>query len=121
MASAGWPTSAARPALEICIGREPAARTSSASAIGLRQMLPMHTTRTRENTARCYALFAMIALVLAATLLDLTHPFDSKTLYWPSAEGGFKLRQLHYGKAGGGYFYAANAFGAPEHGGTYLD
>jgi kynurenine formamidase len=63
----------------------------------------------------------MIAIVLAASLVDLSHAFDEKTLYWPSAEGGFQLRKLHYGKTEAGSFYSANAFCAPEHGGTHID
>ena len=56
-----------------------------------------------------------------AKLVDLTHAFDETTLYWPNAPGGFELKQLHFGPAPGGYFYAANSFTAPEHGGTHLD
>lgn len=56
-----------------------------------------------------------------AELVDLTHAFDERTLYWPSAPSGFKLEQLAHGPTPGGYFYAANAFCAPEHGGTHLD
>jgi kynurenine formamidase len=56
-----------------------------------------------------------------ARAVDLTHPFDEKTLYWPNAPSGFELKRLHFGPAEGGYFYAANSFCAPEHGGTHLD
>src|SRR5262249_21773794 len=64
----------------------------------------------------------MLVLGLAASMLiDLTHPFDSKTLYWPSGEGAFELKQLHYGPTPGGYFYSAYSFCTPEHGGTHMD
>ena len=53
--------------------------------------------------------------------VDLTHPFGAQTLYWPTATSGFKLQQLAYGPTPGGWFYSANAFAAPEHGGTHLD
>ncbi len=53
--------------------------------------------------------------------VDLTHPFGTRTLYWPTAPSGFKLQQLAYGPTPGGWFYAANAYAAPEHGGTHLD
>ncbi|HEX8692265.1 MAG TPA: cyclase family protein [Longimicrobium sp.] len=53
--------------------------------------------------------------------VDLTHPFGPSTLYWPTATTGFALERLSYGETPGGYFYAANAFCAPEHGGTHLD
>jgi kynurenine formamidase len=56
-----------------------------------------------------------------AQVIDLTHPFDERTLYWPTSPTGFQLSQIHRGKAEGGFFYAANSFCAPEHGGTHLD
>jgi len=54
-------------------------------------------------------------------VVDLTHPFDSETLYWPTAPSSFELRRLAWGTMPGGYFYAANALATPEHGGTHLD
>ncbi len=54
-------------------------------------------------------------------LVDLTHAFNAKTLYWPTATSGFQLQQLAYGKTPGGYFYSSYAYAAPEHGGTHLD
>ena len=54
-------------------------------------------------------------------LIDLTHSFDERTLYWPTAPSTFELERLSYGRTEAGYFYAANAFCAPEHGGTHLD
>jgi kynurenine formamidase len=56
-----------------------------------------------------------------AEVVDLTHPFDDKTLYWPNAPSSFQLTKLHEGKTPAGFFYAANSFCAPEHGGTHLD
>jgi kynurenine formamidase len=56
-----------------------------------------------------------------ARIVDLTHPFDAQTLYWPTASTGFVLQRLAFGPTPGGWFYAANAFCAPEHGGTHLD
>jgi len=56
-----------------------------------------------------------------ARVVELTHSFDEKTLYWPNAPSGFELKRLHFGPAEGGYFYSANSFCAPEHGGTHLD
>ncbi|MGH7731357.1 MAG: cyclase family protein [Candidatus Eiseniibacteriota bacterium] len=53
--------------------------------------------------------------------VDLTHPFDERTIYWPTAPSTFKLERLSYGATAGGWFYAANALCAPEHGGTHLD
>jgi len=54
-------------------------------------------------------------------IVDLTHPLNSQTLYWPTSPSSFKLERLAYGATEGGYFYAANSFCTPEHGGTHLD
>jgi kynurenine formamidase len=54
-------------------------------------------------------------------IVDLTHPLDAKTLYWPTSPSTFRLEQLAYGMTPGGYFYSAYAFSAPEHGGTHID
>jgi len=54
-------------------------------------------------------------------LVDLTHAFGARTLYWPTSPSGFRLEQLSFGQTPGGYFYAAYAFSTPEHGGTHVD
>jgi kynurenine formamidase len=54
-------------------------------------------------------------------VVDLTHPFDSSTVYWPTSPGTFALRSLSRGVTPGGWFYSANAYASPEHGGTHLD
>jgi len=59
--------------------------------------------------------------VSTARIVDLSHAFDERTLYWPNAPSGFQLQKLHHGKTEAGFFYAANSFCAPEHGGTHLD
>jgi kynurenine formamidase len=56
----------------------------------------------------------------AARLVDLTHPFDASTVYWPTARP-FTLEPVAHGMTEGGYWYAANNFCAAEHGGTHLD
>lgn len=56
-----------------------------------------------------------------ANLVDLTWPFDEKTLYWPTSPSAFELKQLAYGPTPGGWFYSSNAICTPEHGGTHLD
>jgi kynurenine formamidase len=53
-------------------------------------------------------------------IVDLSHPFDAQTVYWPTEEG-FKLEKEHDGVTDQGYYYAANKFFAPEHGGTHID
>jgi kynurenine formamidase len=54
-------------------------------------------------------------------MVDLTHSFNSQTIYWPNAPSTFKLDKLAYGKTEGGYFYSSFGFSSPEHGGTHLD
>jgi len=56
----------------------------------------------------------------AATWVDLTHPFDERTIYWPT-EKGFLFEPGSNGPTAKGYYYAANRFAAAEHGGTHLD
>jgi kynurenine formamidase len=53
-------------------------------------------------------------------LVDLTHPFDAQTIYWPTEEG-FKLIPEAAGITDLGYYYAANRFMCAEHGGTHVD
>lgn len=57
----------------------------------------------------------------SARIVDLSHPFDANTIYWPTSPSGFELKQLHKGLTKGGFFYFANTFCSPEHGGTHLD
>jgi len=52
--------------------------------------------------------------------VDLTHPFDAETIYWPTEEG-FVLERGTSGMTEGGYHYEAHRFRAAEHGGTHLD
>lgn len=59
---------------------------------------------------------------MSDTWIDLTHPFDSTTLYWPNNKTGF----VHTADFKGfvrpmGYFYSSYSISAPEHGGTHLD
>ena len=53
-------------------------------------------------------------------IVDLTYPFDSDSVYWPTAET-FKLETDFEGVTDKGYFYSAYRFSAAEHGGTHLD
>lgn len=54
-------------------------------------------------------------------LVDLTHPFNARTLYWPTSPQKFELRELAHGPTDKGYFYSSYALSSPEHGGTHLD
>jgi kynurenine formamidase len=54
-------------------------------------------------------------------VVDLTHPLNAEAVFWPTSPSRFALEQLAYGETDGGWFYSANAFSTPEHGGTHLD
>jgi len=56
----------------------------------------------------------------AGRLVDLTHPFDTTTIYWPTSKP-FHMEVVHKGPTAGGYWYEANNFETAEHGGTHLD
>jgi kynurenine formamidase len=54
------------------------------------------------------------------TLVDLSHPYDAQTIFWPTAPR-FELRKEADGITPGGFYYAANSFSTAEHGGTHID
>lgn len=54
-------------------------------------------------------------------IVDLSHAYGPSTVFWPTSPTKFELHRLAFGKTEGGYFYAANTFAMPEHGGTHLD
>jgi kynurenine formamidase len=56
----------------------------------------------------------------AGTVVDLSHTYDTATIFWPTAES-FRLETIADGMTPGGYYYAANNFFSSEHGGTHLD
>ena len=82
---------------------------------------------------RCRATLPAVFLALLSTqadafdvasyrIVDLSHAYGEDTLYWPSRPAArFELERLAYGETPGGYFYSANRFCSPEHGGTHLD
>ena len=54
-------------------------------------------------------------------LVDLTYPFDERTVYWPTNKP-FQWEKTDWGMtAGGGYWYASANFATSEHGGTHID
>jgi len=58
----------------------------------------------------------------SSTWIDLTHPFDSTTLYWPNNKTNFIHTTDYKGIVRPmGYFYSSYSISAPEHGGTHLD
>lgn len=74
----------------------------------------------------CSALFILccplllIAQFPPGKIVDLSHAFDSETVYWPTADP-FRLEKDFEGVTEKGYFYAANKFSTAEHGGTHID
>jgi kynurenine formamidase len=56
----------------------------------------------------------------SGTIVDLSYPFDSSTVYWPTAET-FQLEKDFEGTTEQGYYYSAYRYSAAEHGGTHID
>lgn len=56
----------------------------------------------------------------AGELVDMSHPFDEQTIYWPTA-APFRLETVAAGMTPSGYYYAANNVFTAEHGGTHID
>ena len=54
------------------------------------------------------------------TVIDLSYPFDSETVYWPTA-GSFHLEKDFEGTTEQGFYYSAYKYSAAEHGGTHVD
>jgi kynurenine formamidase len=53
-------------------------------------------------------------------IVDLSHTYDSTTIFWPTADA-FRLEKVAEGITPGGYYYAANNLFTSEHGGTHVD
>lgn len=52
--------------------------------------------------------------------VDLTHAFNERSVYWPTAKM-FTKTEVFHGHTKGGWFYSAYDFAAAEHGGTHID
>lgn len=52
--------------------------------------------------------------------VDLTHAFNHRSVYWPTAKE-FSKTEVFHGHTKGGWFYSAYDFSAAEHGGTHID
>jgi kynurenine formamidase len=59
--------------------------------------------------------------ISTAKIVDLTHVLDANTIFWPTEKKTFELIEEHNGLTERGFFYAANRFCSPEHGGTHID
>jgi kynurenine formamidase len=53
-------------------------------------------------------------------LVDMTYPFASDTLHWPTAKP-FQLDTVNEGRTPEGYWYSSYDYSASEHVGTHLD
>jgi len=76
---------------------------------------------TRNDTGAVAGAHGADQILDDARVVDLTYPFDDKTIYWPTASTGFVHETVFNGKTEGGFFYSAYNACAPEHGGTHLD
>lgn len=62
-----------------------------------------------------------IALSNDLNWIDLSHSFNSSTLYWPNNIKGFEHVTEAEGETALGYYYSSYSICTPEHGGTHLD
>ena len=61
-----------------------------------------------------YALIVMVMLSASSAvqaidldgyrMVDLTHPYNADTIYWPTSPSKFKLEMLAEGQTSGGWF-----------------
>jgi kynurenine formamidase len=78
---------------------------------------------------RPYLVVALVLLARTGTALeladyrmvDLSHPYNQDTLYWPTSPSRFEKQELAEGQTPGGWFYSSYAVCTPEHGGTHFD
>ncbi|HEY0871958.1 MAG TPA: cyclase family protein [Vicinamibacterales bacterium] len=73
------------------------------------------------GTASAIALGSQAIDISRYTIVDLSHAYGPSTVFWPTSPTKFELHQLAFGMTPGGYFYSANSFATPEHGGTHID
>lgn len=64
---------------------------------------------------------AATAFPQAMNWIDLSHSFDSTTLYWPNNTKPFVHTTEAEGVTPKGFFYSSYSICTPEHGGTHLD
>jgi kynurenine formamidase len=77
-------------------------------------------TLAASTVAVAFALPALAQDLSTGRWVDLTHPFNENSVYWPTAEM-FELEEVFHGHTEGGWYYTAYNFSAAEHGGTHLD
>lgn len=52
--------------------------------------------------------------------VDLTHPLDADSVFWPTADE-YRHEEVSHGVTDGGWFYSSYNMTLSEHGGTHLD
>lgn len=87
----------------------------------LKRQLPFLMGCTLVLMTSCVRKEEKVIILEEPKWIDLTHPFDSTTLYWPNNTTGFEHKTDAEGITPGGYFYSSYSVCAPEHGGTHLD
>ncbi len=70
--------------------------------------------------AACLAFSAAAQDISSGRWVDLTHAFNERSVYWPTAKM-FEKTEVFHGHTKGGWFYSAYNFSAAEHGGTHMD
>jgi len=77
--------------------------------------------RTVIITAVCSVLLASsLHAVEEKKLVDMTYPFSSETLHWPTAKP-FNLETVNEGRTPQGFWYSSYNYSGSEHVGTHLD
>lgn len=78
------------------------------------------TASQKPSTGQKSDLVAFFSELGADRLVDLSHTFDDKTIYWPT-DKPFRWEKRAWGPTANGYWYASANYAASEHGGTHLD
>ena len=66
------------------------------------------------------ALIWVPGLMARPAWIELSHPFNDETPYWPGLPT-FNLTTMFDGYQPGGFYLLMYHYGAPEHGGTHID
>ncbi len=83
--------------------------------------MPARSTPAAAAAAALILAFPAFAQDLSGgRWIDLTHPFNADSVYWPT-EKMFEKEVIFEGETPGGWYYTAYNFSAAEHGGTHLD
>jgi len=103
--------------------RMPARLFLVATAVCLLPACASPENNSTENGAGAFGAPGPMALqeaLDAATVVDMSWPYNEETVYWPTAPGFTKNTDFE-GMTDGGYYYSAYTVTTAEHGGTHLD